>query len=293
MKRFSIPALILLTLVLTHYPGPAGVHAFTPDAVPDILRHASTDTSGPGVRSDSMESSSSVTPVQPTAEASLETPGHTPDETSLETPGRIPTEASIEVKVFRFLNRSLANTAFDAAMPVITDFKRWRTILILVWSLLVIFGGSKGRWSALMLIPLVAATDQLSSHLIKPLVERMRPCEVLGGVHLWYGPEGWITTPASVVRSYKSSFSFPSSHAINITGSMLFLGLVYRRWLVPLLIVAVAVSYSRIYIGVHWPSDVVVGMVLGGLLAWPAYLIHKKMSGKSTTRPEPDTPPSE
>jgi undecaprenyl-diphosphatase len=281
MKRFSIPTLILLALVVAHYPGPAGVHASTPDALPHALRHTAPDTSELGVRSDSMEESSPATPVQPTAEASIETPGQPPAETSL------------EVRAFRFLNRSLANTVFDAAMPVITDFKRWRTILILVWSLLVIFGGSKGRWSALMLIPLVAATDQLSSHIIKPLVERMRPCEVLGGVHVWYGPEGWITTPATVVRSYKSSFSFPSSHAINITASMLFLGLVYRRWLVPLLIVAVAVSCSRIYIGVHWPSDVAAGMALGGLLAWPAYLVHKKLSGKNTTQPEPDKPPSE
>ncbi len=216
-----------------------------------------------------------------------------PDEASLETPIQPPPESSLEVRAFRFLNRSLANPVFDAAMPVITDFRRWRTLLVLVWSLLVIFGGTKGRWAALILIPLVAATDQLSSHIIKPFVERMRPCEVLGGVHLWYGPEGWIMTPAAVVRSYKSSFSFPSSHAINITGSMLFLGLVYRRWLVPLLIVALAVSYSRVYIGVHWPSDVAAGIALGGLLAWPAYLAHRKLSGKNATRQEPDTPLSE
>ncbi len=126
-----------------------------------------------------------------------------------------------------------------------------------------------------MLIPLVAATDQLSASVIKPLVGRSRPCEVLGSVHFWYGPEGWITTPAEVIRSYKSSFSFPSSHATNITGAMLFLGLAFRKTLWPLLFVALLVSYSRVYIGVHWTSDIIAGMALGALLGWLAWIAFK------------------
>lgn len=200
-----------------------------------------------------------------------------------------PDETSIEVQVFRILNRDAANPVLDFMMPIITDLERWRIVLLLVWSALVLFGGKRGRWAALMLIPLVAASDQISSHLLKPLVQRMRPCEVLGSVHLWYGPEGWLTTPASVVRSYKSSFSFPSSHAANITASMLFLGLVYRRWLAPLLVIALAVSYSRIYIGVHWPSDAVAGIALGALLAWPGYIVYKKIRGGRKAAPGRET----
>jgi undecaprenyl-diphosphatase len=208
-------------------------------------------------------------------------------------PSNPPDERSLDVRVFRFLNRSLANPLFDAVMPVITDFRRSRIVLLVVWSLLVLFGGSRGRWAALMLIPLVAASDQLSSSVLKPLVARMRPCEVLGSVHLWYGPEGWIDTPAAVVRSYKSSFAFPSSHATNITASMLFLGLVYRRALVPLVIVALAVSYSRVYIGVHWPLDILAGMAIGALLAWPAYILYGRLLGYASRQSERDTPPSE
>jgi undecaprenyl-diphosphatase len=178
-------------------------------------------------------------------------------------------------------------------MPIITDFRRSRIVLLVIWSLLVLFGGSRGRWAALMLIPLVAASDQISSALIKPLIARMRPCEVLGNVHLWYGPEGWIDTPAAVVQSYKSSFAFPSSHATNITASMLFLGLAYRRALAPLLVVALAVSYSRIYIGVHWLSDVLVGMAIGAFLAWPAFILYRRLYRTASTRSERDTPPSE
>jgi len=210
-----------------------------------------------------------------------------------------PDSASLEVRAFRFLNGSVANPVFDAIMPFATGFDRWRAIVILIWCALVLFGRTKGRWAALMLIPVIVASDQLSSAVIKSLIERVRPCEVLGGVHLWYGPEGWITTPAEVMRSYKSSPAFPSSHAANITSSMLFLGLVYRRALAPLLAVALIVSFSRIYIGVHWPSDALGGMALGALIAWAAYTAFKRVyrrerpEAEPVTRSEPDTPPSE
>ena len=188
-----------------------------------------------------------------------------------------PAWLTLDIRAFRYLNGSLKHPFLDILMPVITDLSRWRVVLLLVWAGLVIIGGSKGRWAALMLIPIIAASDQLSSQVLKPIFERMRPCEVLGGIHLWYGPEGWIVTPAEVVGGYKTSFSFPSSHAANITASMLFLALAYRRWMALPLTIMVLVSFSRIYVGVHWPLDVAVGMVLGTLIAIIAYLVFRRI----------------
>lgn len=204
----------------------------------------------------------------------------------------------LDERLFRFLNGSIANPFFDVIMPWATDFAKWRIAVLLIWCALVLFGKTRGRWAALMLVPIIAASDQLAASVIKPLVARTRPCDVLGAVHLWCGVQGWITTPAEVTRSYKASFSFPSNHAANITASMLFLGLVYRRWLAPLLCVAFLVSLSRIYVGVHWPSDVAVGMTVGACIAWAAYAIFKrfverKEEREELTRSEPDTPPSE
>ena len=204
---------------------------------------------------------------------------------------------SLDVRAFRILNGALVNPVFDTIMPFATDFDKWRIVVILIWAALVILGKTRGRWAALVLIPVIVVSDQLSSGVMKPLIERMRPCEVLGNVHLWYGPDGWITTPAELVRSYKSSFSFPSGHAANITASMLFLGLVYRRALAPLLAVAAVVSFSRIYVGVHWPSDVLAGMALGAAIGPSAYVLFRRFYREgakeaAATQPEQGTPPS-
>ncbi|MBD3180271.1 MAG: phosphatase PAP2 family protein, partial [Candidatus Latescibacteria bacterium] len=170
-------------------------------------------------------------------------------------------ESSPDTIIFRFINGTLSNRLLDRVMPFMTDFDNFRIIVLLIWSGLVIFGGPRGRWAALALIPVVAASDQISSSLLKPLFARLRPCEVLGSVHFWNDDLGWITTPAVLTRGFKSSFSFPSGHAANITASMVFLGLVYRRSLIPLCIIAALVSLSRIYTGVHWPLDTVAGII--------------------------------
>jgi undecaprenyl-diphosphatase len=191
-------------------------------------------------------------------------------------PPAAPDSTSLNVKIFRLLNGAARNRVFDAVMPLASDFAKWRYVVILIWCALVMFGKTKGRWAALMLIPIIAASDQLASSVMKPVFSTLRPCELIGNVHLWLDNQGWITTPAEVTRSYKNSLAFPSSHAANITASMLFLGLAYRRWLAPLLAVALLVSYSRIYTGVHWPSDVLGGMLVGAVIAVLAYALFKR-----------------
>ena len=59
----------------------------------------------------------------------------------------------------------------------------------------------------------------------------------------------------------------------------LFLGLAFRKTLWPLLFVAALVSWSRVYIGVHWTSDIIVGMALGALLGWLAWIAFRKLYG--------------
>ena len=160
---------------------------------------------------------------------------------------------SIDTTIFLFLNRGVANPVFDIVMPFLTDLNNWKIPIALLWLSLIIFGGKKGRITALLVVVILTMTDQLSSSLIKPWVGRVRPCFVLENVRLL------INQPHSP--------SFPSSHATNNAGMAFLFSMKYRRFTWLFILIAVMVAYSRIYVGVHYPSDILAGGVLGVLCA--------------------------
>ena len=160
---------------------------------------------------------------------------------------------SIDVAVFHFFNSTLSNSVGDVVWPFITDYdKQWpiRIVLIGVWLWLMIKGGKRGRTAALLLIPLLVISDQFSSTFIKSFVGRIRPCNALSGeqIHLLVGCGG---------------LSFPSSHAVNNFGVATMFSFFYpkaKAWLFPL---ASLIAISRVFVGVHYPSDVLGGAIIG------------------------------
>ncbi|MEN3038433.1 MAG: phosphatase PAP2 family protein [Candidatus Kryptonium sp.] len=163
----------------------------------------------------------------------------------------------IDKSLFYFLNRGIANPIFDVLMPFITKDMNLRIFLGLIWLGLVIFGGRTGRILALLLIPAVAIADQLSSHVIKPMVGRIRPCHELENVRLLVG--------------CGSGLSFPSSHATNSFAVAAVISKFYKKLAIYLFSFAFVVSFSRIYVGVHYPADVIFGMVLGVVVGFVVF----------------------
>ncbi|MCK4384981.1 MAG: phosphatase PAP2 family protein, partial [candidate division Zixibacteria bacterium] len=155
----------------------------------------------------------------------------------------------LDTTLFYFFNVGLQNGFFDFLMPVLTNLDYWRIPLGLMIILLLIFGKKKGRITVLFLVLGIALSDQLCNNVLKPLIQRIRPCNVLENIHL-------------LVNCTKA-YSFPSSHAMNIFTGCILLSYSYRKIKVILLIIAILVSYSRIYVGVHYPFDVLAGVVLG------------------------------
>jgi undecaprenyl-diphosphatase len=158
---------------------------------------------------------------------------------------------SLDKSVFYFFNHSLHNSVLDVVMVFLTrtDTLHFRIFYGVVWLALIVKGGPRGRIVALLMIPVIVASDQLSSSVIKHLVARMRPCFTL--------PDVKLLVPCG------SGLSFPSSHAVNnFAGATLF-SFYYRRWTWAFISYASLVALSRPYVGVHYPSDALGGAVIG------------------------------
>jgi len=184
---------------------------------------------------------------------------------------------AIDVSLFRSLSGGLANPVFDLLMPFLTDLNKQKIVLVLVaviilWML--VKGDRSIRWAAVLLIVTIAVSDQLSSSVIKHWFERPRPCHMLANVRL--------------LVDCGSGFSFPSSHAVNN-----FAGALVLAWFIPRGVwwffgFAAVVAFSRIYVGVHYPLDIlggaVIGLVCGGLVLVLFHALDRTWSTRGPRR---------
>ncbi len=182
---------------------------------------------------------------------------------------------NFDIALFRCINGAHA-PPLDAVMLFVTDIKRTGILLLLIWIGLVWHGGTRGRTVAFLLIPLIALTDQLSSHALKELFDRVRPCEALEGVR--------------AIDGCRHSPSFPSSHAVNTFAAATLFAVFYRRWVTWVAFaLAALVSCSRVYLGLHYPSDVAGGAIIGSacalalVWAYRRWLMRKNRSASNET----------
>jgi len=170
---------------------------------------------------------------------------------------------SIDLAIFYFINHAIANPVFDKIFPFITDPSNWLITGIIFWLVLLIQGGRIGKIAAVMVILLVATSDQISSHLLKNLFGRIRPNIFLSDVNL-------------LVKN-THSFSFPSSHAVNNFAVAVFISKLYPklRWI--LLFIAFLVAFSRPYVGVHYPFDIFMGAIIGSVIGYAFSIIAKRI----------------
>lgn len=169
---------------------------------------------------------------------------------------------NLDITLLRFGNTTLANPLFDTVMPVITSIDFWRYPVLLTLAGIAVFGGRYGLATVLVGIILLVISDQLSSQLLKDFFGRLRPCHDVPDIR--------------VLTGCGNTKSFPSSHATNTIAAAVFFGLRYRRILSMLLGISIVVSFSRVYIGIHYPGDLLAGWVLGALCALTIFMIFSR-----------------
>ncbi len=177
----------------------------------------------------------------------------------------------MDAQLFLFLNGLHADW-LDPVMVAITEMWPWIPLYLLLLFLVFKQFGKRGWWILLGVCVVILCSDQLSAHVCKPLFQRLRPCfnpELEGLVHLPNGLPG-------------GRFGFVSSHAANTFAVASYLtGVLWRRyrWIGWVLYGwAFLSSYSRIYVGVHYPGDIVAGAALGILIGLLGAMVLRKLS---------------
>jgi undecaprenyl-diphosphatase len=173
-----------------------------------------------------------------------------------------------DTQLFIFFNSIFSCTLLNYLFIAITDARFWIVPAVAAAALFVKNEHNKALTVLFLGMLTLAISDPVSSQIFKPLLHRPRPCH----------PDFFINS-AHMLFGFKSSLSFPSSHSTNMFALAFIFSMFYpSRWLW-FFSFATLIGFSRIYVGVHYPGDVLGGALLGVIIAWlvyNGYLMSKK-----------------
>jgi len=161
---------------------------------------------------------------------------------------------SFDLAIFYFFNHTISTGFLDKFFSIITDVNKWYIAYLVLAGIAVTKGGPRGRIAVAGLILLIIFTDQTGHKLFKEIFQRLRPCSVL--------PD--VITPIDC----RGSFSFPSNHALNNFAAATFLWRLFPKFKWVFFITAFLIALSRVYLGLHYPSDIVTGAIMGSAFGY-------------------------
>ncbi len=163
----------------------------------------------------------------------------------------------------------LSTPRLDRPLRRVSNFANLSKLWFIIAGVLALFGGAPGRRAAVTGVAAIGLTSFMVNQPMKLAGERRRPDRTRLGV-----PENrWVPMPAST--------SFPSGHSASAAAFVVSVGDVLPRLKSPLRLAAVVVAFSRVYTGVHYPGDVLVGATVGALLGRATSKVARRL------RPDP------
>lgn len=179
----------------------------------------------------------------------------------------------LDENLYILINSGLSNPLFDAVLIPFRHKLFWVPLYLAIICFILLNYGRLAWLTLIALILTVVISDTVSSKLIKKSVKRTRPCnqehiQSVERVHCGHG------------------YSFTSSHATNhyAVGSFLFLLLSMTRWRWSFMCWAGVIGFAQIYVGVHFPFDVIIGSVLGCIIGWIVFMIYTNVYSKLTNK---------
>ena len=169
----------------------------------------------------------------------------------------------IDIQILYFFNQTVSSPILDKFFSIITNVNNWFIAYVILLFISFFKGGLKGKIAVLGVILLIIFTDQLGYKILKEIFQRPRPCIALTNIITPLGCNG--------------TWSFPSNHALNNFAAATFYYLLFPKLKWALFIPAVLVSISRIYLGLHYPTDILGGAVIGIFIGYLFALLELKI----------------
>ena len=159
--------------------------------------------------------------------------------------------------VFEKINNDWTNPFFDAVMPFLRNSLNWIPLYLFVFVFVLANFRVKGLWWFVFFLSTIALTDMTGTYAFKHEFERLRPCS----------DPAFADHVRLLLKQCAGGYSFISNHAANHFGMATFFFITFRhllkKWAWVGLIWAGLIAYAQVYVGVHYPIDVLAGAILG------------------------------